>query len=581
MSTYTFCGLALYLFPDEAELLDLHAKALVVAWTGIDGSVKPILPEYVSRMTGGTYREGRAVLFRDSADTHMVLAYRYGDSAVLVGLVRPDPQPDLASRSPDSLPEAISWRSLFSAGGLGRPYQSAFLHILEGFTSRPDEAGWLSARVSIPTQTVSPLAPTSPDRDSIFDALLKMNEGQVDELLTRTAIARKHLPGGRAELASRAAAILELAEQTPGGLAQLVHGIQKVAGGLIASAAPTALPAESMAYALLADGEYLVDGPEDNRFLHRWIFDLARPLRLALFQGKALRYVRELATAVSLGRPLSADDLASCEQKLKNVNTAAHNFREEWAAAGLGSMVLSALGRHFDHVLAGMLENATAAMRKLAERAATASADSRRRTVPPDLQTHVSPDVLYAPPSSDPLPKVKSISLDELKAYRGEIDLLLVTATRTEKNAVLRRMLPITSRKSILRGASGTSTYYIGRLGEHSVAMTMCRMGSIGTGASKDAVREGIKFWKPRAVIMIGIAFGHDPAKQAIADVLVCSQIISYAEQRIGNRTDFRGPIAEASPLLLDRFRNADHWSFPRPDGTSCQAHEGAACVIG
>jgi nucleoside phosphorylase len=74
---------------------------------------------------------------------------------------------------------------------------------------------------------------------------------------------------------------------------------------------------------------------------------------------------------------------------------------------------------------------------------------------------------------------------------------------------------------------------------------------------------------------MVGIAFGRDPTKQAIGNVLVASQVISYAEQRVGGRTQYRGPIAEAGAVLLDRFRNADGWSFKRPDGTSCQTHEG------
>ena len=178
-------------------------------------------------------------------------------------------------------------------------------------------------------------------------------------------------------------------------------------------------------------------------------------------------------------------------------------------------------------------------------------------------------------PWHGPLPKVKVASAEELKKCRGMVDVFLLTATPTEKNAVLRRMQPLALGNSITKGTAGASTYYVGRFGEHRVAMTMCQMGAIGSGSSKDAVRNGISFWRPRAVIMVGVAFGRDSANQAIADVLVSSQIISYAEQRAGSRTHNRGPIAEASALLLDRFRNADYWSFRRPDGTPCQVRHG------
>jgi nucleoside phosphorylase len=420
------------------------------------------------------------VLFRDPAGATLVATYRYGDSVVLTGLVRPDPQPDVSERSPDVLPEAEVWRSwLATRTPAGRPYQCAFMHIVERAARGASAPGSLCAEVSEP-----------------------------------------------------------------------------------AGPAPAAL-AEWLTFCLLSDGEYLVDGPEDSRFLHTWIFDLARPFRLALFHGKALRYERELDAIAALRQPITKADMLSCDQKAKNVAIAAHNFRREWDAAGLGPMAASALGQYFDQALCGLVENAASALRRII--------DVLGATVTPTALHYV----IQKQPWHGPLPKVNVVPTERLKPRRNEIDVLVVTATMVEKNAVLRRMRPLAPWKRIAKSTVGPATYYVGRFAEHRVALTMCREGSVGSGSSKDAVREGIRFWRPRAVIMVGIAFGRDSEKQRIADVIVASQVISYAEQRVGDHIHYRGPIAEVSSLLLDRFRNADGWSFLRPDGTVCEMREG------
>ncbi|HTN85391.1 MAG TPA: SUMF1/EgtB/PvdO family nonheme iron enzyme [Sorangium sp.] len=174
------------------------------------------------------------------------------------------------------------------------------------------------------------------------------------------------------------------------------------------------------------------------------------------------------------------------------------------------------------------------------------------------------------------LPKlISSTMVERINVLRRHIEVLIVTATETEKRAVLARMTPLPSKRGILKGPVGPATYYVGRLGTHGVALTMCRMGAVGGGSSKDAVADGCKEWAPRAVIMVGIAFGRDPAKQGIGDILVSSQIISYAERRVGARIEHRGPIVEASRTLVDRFRNVDGWAFARADGTVCEMRMG------
>lgn len=162
-----------------------------------------------------------------------------------------------------------------------------------------------------------------------------------------------------------------------------------------------------------------------------------------------------------------------------------------------------------------------------------------------------------------------------VERLRREVEVLLVTATASEKDALLARMSPLRGEAGVLKGALGPATYYIGQLGTHAVALTRCRAGSVGAGASKDAVADGCKIWQPRAVIMVGIAFGADPDKQKVGDVLVSTQIISYAERRQGEKSVFRGPRPESSRVLIDRFQNVDRWTFARPDGSLCAVRPG------
>ncbi len=80
-------------------------------------------------------------------------------------------------------------------------------------------------------------------------------------------------------------------------------------------------------------------------------------------------------------------------------------------------------------------------------------------------------------------------------------------------------------------------------------------------------------------IVLVGIAFGADPQKQDIGDVLVASKVACYEPARVGNKSPIRrGPIVEPSLSLLDRFKNADGWTFARPDERQCEIRPGLVC---
>ena len=156
---------------------------------------------------------------------------------------------------------------------------------------------------------------------------------------------------------------------------------------------------------------------------------------------------------------------------------------------------------------------------------------------------------------------------EQLRRFADQIDVVIMTATEVERDGVLRWLTPLPSEPRVLQGFVGPETYFLGRFGEFNVVVTKCRMGSAGPGSAALAAEQAQREWRPRAIIMVGIAFGKDPTKQRIGDVFVASEIICYEPQRVGAAVVYRGPVPPCDPILLNRFENAIRWDFRRPDG--------------
>ena len=167
-------------------------------------------------------------------------------------------------------------------------------------------------------------------------------------------------------------------------------------------------------------------------------------------------------------------------------------------------------------------------------------------------------------------PETEEIIEEQYQPIKQKIDVVLITATDVELKAVTHLLKPYPRRKKILLVYSGPETYYLGKFGAYNTVVTKCRMGAIGEGSVILATEQAQRLWNPKAIIMIGIAFGKDPTKQKIGDVLVASQIISYEEQRVGEEIIYRGSIPPSNTILLNRFENVQNWQFARPDGSYC-----------
>lgn len=167
-----------------------------------------------------------------------------------------------------------------------------------------------------------------------------------------------------------------------------------------------------------------------------------------------------------------------------------------------------------------------------------------------------------------PLPAFEDKRAEALD--EAPIDVILLTAVKYECDAVLRVLKPLPSQQTIWRARIEKETYYLGRFGNYKAVVTMCEMGTTGRASSILATNEAIRIWMPRAVIMVGFAYGKDSEQQKIADVLVSLQVINCGPKRVGKRIIYRGARVEPGLTLSNRFRNVIGWQFTRPDGSQC-----------
>jgi nucleoside phosphorylase len=174
-----------------------------------------------------------------------------------------------------------------------------------------------------------------------------------------------------------------------------------------------------------------------------------------------------------------------------------------------------------------------------------------------------------------PLPSIKEVATEELQALADEIDVVIITAVDVEREAVLRRLAPYPPKRRVLKGFIGPETYFLGKFGAFKVVVTKCQMGSLDPGSATLATEQAQRIWRPRAIIMVGIAFGQNPSKQKMADVLVASKIISYEQQRVSGQLVDRGSIPPSNPTLLNRFDNPVGWTFFHPDGSKSNCRIG------
>lgn len=107
-------------------------------------------------------------------------------------------------------------------------------------------------------------------------------------------------------------------------------------------------------------------------------------------------------------------------------------------------------------------------------------------------------------------------------------------------------------------------TYHdLGLINGARVLVVQTEMGTATVGGSLTTIMTAITEVMPTTILMVGIAFGLDPDKQRIGQILVSRQIQLYGLQRIGTGQNGqvsilpRGDKVTATPTVLSRLRAA------------------------
>lgn len=175
-------------------------------------------------------------------------------------------------------------------------------------------------------------------------------------------------------------------------------------------------------------------------------------------------------------------------------------------------------------------------------------------------------------------PKTQVIDNEKIQLLGFNADFVIVTATPIELKAVVRLLDPCIPEEPLpFRNYRQSGTYYLGKFGHYQTVVTKCRMGTRDERGATLVTQKALELWNPKAVIMVGIAFGKNSTEQEVGDVLVTTEIIDYDVIRIGSDGIVdRGSRPLSSRNLLDIFEQAYEWEFRRPDGSPCKLIPGS-----
>lgn len=146
-------------------------------------------------------------------------------------------------------------------------------------------------------------------------------------------------------------------------------------------------------------------------------------------------------------------------------------------------------------------------------------------------------------------------------------DLLLVTATETEVQALIHQMDAAGHGRGVVRRQGDVTFTDFGMVGSSYVCHVETQMGSLGVGGSALTVSDAIQELTPRAVLMLGICFGVDPVKVPLSSVIIGERVLEYANVRAstapagdlvlecrGDRVPADGPLVQLARAVTREF---------------------------
>src|ERR1700743_179939 len=90
-----------------------------------------------------------------------------------------------------------------------------------------------------------------------------------------------------------------------------------------------------------------------------------------------------------------------------------------------------------------------------------------------------------------------------IDSIKDQFNLLLVTATKVEKDTLHSYLKPINGQTRLIRIPAGKQTYYLGVFGKYNAVHVSCdTMGAIGAQSSIVTTLDAINYCNPEVVLM-------------------------------------------------------------------------------
>lgn len=141
------------------------------------------------------------------------------------------------------------------------------------------------------------------------------------------------------------------------------------------------------------------------------------------------------------------------------------------------------------------------------------------------------------------------------------VDFIIITALEEEREAVLGKLSRV---RRLSPSSSDVQTYYSVRLpvvfpnGSQGIyrliVLSLIGMGRVQAAtATNDAIRK----WKPRYVVLVGIAGGVAASGIGLGDVIISDQIVDFESQKLNTgEVQVRWEVYRADPRLLSAARS-------------------------
>lgn len=194
---------------------------------------------------------------------------------------------------------------------------------------------------------------------------------------------------------------------------------------------------------------------------------------------------------------------------------------------------------------------------------------------PPAATPSIPPEILLRyTPKRDFHDSTQSIAVSDLPT---SVDLAILTITEAEFLAVFERMEPLPTRSKISTLLIDNSFYVVGTYGHYTVVLLAT--SRVGMGSAMNYLNAAIIQFKCQLVVSIGMAWGANPQKQRLGDVLVADRVVNVDDVKISvGREIQRGPTPPIHPRSNVIVYTTHLWwkdKFINVDGRPCKMHGG------